>query len=81
VRWVNLADDELWRSIAANTDAMSELPDQRDKLNAEISRLSDPAKRPKLMKSYVAAVSKFEFEYRYPSAEHGVVCWSVTMKT
>jgi hypothetical protein len=69
VQYVNLTDDELWRAIAANTDAMSDLLHRRFELDAEISTLSDPARRSELMSSYVGTVDKFEGEYRTYTAE------------
>ena len=69
MQYVNLTDDELWRAIAANTDAMSDLLHQRFELDAEISTLSDPARRSELMSCYVGTVDKFEGEYRAYTAE------------
>jgi hypothetical protein len=69
VQCVNLSDDELWRAIAANTGAMSELLEQRDELDAEIGSLSDPHKRSELTHSYVAMVNQFDSEYRAYAAE------------
>jgi hypothetical protein len=69
VQCVNLTDDELWRAIAANTDAMSELLYQRVELDAEISSMTDPARRSALMSSYMGAVNQFEGEYRAYTAE------------
>lgn len=64
-----LTDDELWRAIAANTDAVSDLLHQRAELEAEIDSMSDPAERMELMSSYVGTVNKFESEYRTYAAE------------
>lgn len=61
---VNLTDDELWRGIAANTDAMSELLDQRVELEAEISSTNDLVKLSALMDSFISRVNRFEGEYR-----------------
>jgi hypothetical protein len=66
---VNLTDDELWCAIAANTDAMADLLDQRAEVAAEISILSDPAQGSDLMNSYVDTVDKIETEYRTYTAE------------
>lgn len=65
----NLTDDELWRAIAANTDAMSELLDRRVELESEISSLNDLAKLSELTDSYISALNKFEGEYRVYTAE------------
>ena len=69
MQYVNLTDDELWRAMAANTDAMSDLLHRRFELDAEISTLSDPARRSELMSSHVGTVDKFEGEYRAYTAE------------
>jgi hypothetical protein len=69
VQCVNLTDDELWRCIAANTDAMSELLDQRVELEAEIGSTNDLAKLSELMDSYISSVNRFEGEYRAYTAE------------
>jgi hypothetical protein len=69
VQCVNLTDDELWRAIAANTGAMSELLDQRGELDAEISSMDDPARLSELMDAYIATFNKFEGEYRAYTAE------------
>ena len=65
----NLSDDELWRAIAANTDAVSDLLHQRAELEVEIRDMTDPTARTDLMSSYVGAVNKFESEYRAYAAE------------
>ncbi len=52
---VNFTDDELWNAIAENTDALSELQQQRAELDAEISEATD-----------FAAISNHDFLY-----EHG----------
>jgi hypothetical protein len=69
VQCVNLSDDELWRGIAANTDAMSELLDQRVELEAEISSVNDQTKLAELMDTYIFAINKVEGEYRAYTAE------------
>jgi hypothetical protein len=69
VQFVNLTDDELWHTIAANTDALSELLDQRFELDAEINGVTDLARRSKLMSAYMGAVNQFEAEYRAYTAE------------
>jgi hypothetical protein len=69
VQRVNLTDDELWRAIAANTDAVSDLLHQRVELEVEISDTTDPGARTDLMSSYVGAVNKFESECRVYTAE------------
>ena len=48
---VNLSDDELLLAIAANTDAMSDLLQQRADLEGEICGTPDFAKRAAMMSS------------------------------
>lgn len=66
---VNFTDDELWQAIAANTDAVSDLLQQRADLEAEISGIADPARRTELMSSYVSTATRFDTEYRAYAAE------------
>jgi hypothetical protein len=69
VQCVNLSDDELLRTIAANTDTMSDLLHQRADLEIEISGTNDFAKRAALMTSYMSTVNRFESDYRACAAE------------
>jgi len=69
VQCVDLSDDELWRAIAQNTEAMSELLFQRAELDAELSSMTDPTQRSELMTTYAGTVNKFESEYRNYAAE------------
>jgi predicted metal-dependent HD superfamily phosphohydrolase len=66
---VNLTDDELWRAIAVNTNALSLLVEQRLELDAEISASNDPESRAKLMRVHFDVVNRFQREYREYSAE------------
>ena len=68
VQCVNLSDDELLLAIAANTDAMSDLPLQRAEFDSETIKIPDPDRRLELMKAYVGTVNRFETDYR---ALHG----------
>jgi hypothetical protein len=64
VQCVNLSDDELLLAIAANTDAMSDLLQQRAGLEVEIGGTTDFAKRAAMMSSYMSTVNWFETDYR-----------------
>ncbi len=66
---VSLSDDELLVAMAANTDVMSDLLQQRADLEAKISGTTDFAKRAAMMSSYMTTVNKFELEYRAYTAE------------
>jgi hypothetical protein len=69
VQCVSLSDDELLLAMAANTDTISDLLQQRADLEAEISGTTDFAKRAAMMSSYMGTVNKFESEYRAYTAE------------
>ncbi len=80
VQCVNLTDDELWRAIAVNTNALSLLVEQRIELDAEIAASNEPESRAKLMRVHLDVVSRFQREYqeysaelrrRYPTAQRG----------
>jgi hypothetical protein len=68
VRCVNLPDDELWRAIAENTNAMSALVDQHLEID-EIIGAADPADRARLLGTYLDTINQFQREYRDCSAE------------
>ena len=65
---VDLTDDELWRAIAKNTDAMSELINRQLEIDEEISA-AVPAGRAKLMGAYLEAINQYQREYRDYTAE------------
>ena len=73
MRSSRLTDDDLWRAIAANTDAMSILIEKQ--LDAEMAA-ADPDTRQKLMLFNVQAIDNYNRQYldciaevrrRYPS--------------
>jgi hypothetical protein len=66
---VNLTDDELWRAIAANTEAMSELLHKRAELDTQISITTEPVRRSGLISAYLGMVNKFESEFRAYTTE------------
>jgi len=61
---VNLTDDELWRAIAQNTNAMSALVYRRLELNAGINTRNDVIQRTQLVQSNAETISKLERNYR-----------------
>jgi len=64
---INLTDDELWRVIAENTNAMSRLVYQQLELKACMGP-NDPY-RGHLMRSYLEKASKFQRQYQDCTAE------------
>ena len=63
---VNLTDDELWRAIAENTNAMSALVHEQLTLN-ESATPKNRNRRAQLM--YAQTISKYQREYREYTAE------------
>ena len=68
MRSANLTDDDLWRVIANNTDAMSVLIEKQFELDAE-EGTSDPDSRQKLMLFNVQAIDNYDRQYRDCIAE------------
>lgn len=66
---VNLSDDELWRAIADNTNALSLVVEQRHELDAAIAASDDAAGRAGLMRVHLDTVNRFHREYRAYTAE------------
>ncbi|MGD0147627.1 MAG: hypothetical protein ABSB77_03470 [Xanthobacteraceae bacterium] len=66
MRSTHLTDDDLWRAIAANTDAMSILIEKQ--LDAEMAA-ADPDTRQKLMLFNVQAIDNYNRQYRDCIAE------------
>jgi hypothetical protein len=58
---VNLTDDELWRAIAENTNAMAALVREQCELDAGIGRLSDSGILQSEYQDYAAELCR-----RYP---------------
>jgi hypothetical protein len=65
---VNLTDDELWRAIAQNTNAMSALVYRRLELDAGNTR-NGAIHQARLMQSNAETISKLEYNYREYTAE------------
>ena len=65
---VNLTDDELWRAIAQNTNAMSALVYRRLELDVGNTR-NDVINRARLMQTNAEIISKLEYNYREYTAE------------
>jgi hypothetical protein len=63
VRSTHLTDDDLWRSIANNTDAMSALIEEQIELNTQWG-VSDPSNRQKLILFNVQAINNYNRQYR-----------------
>lgn len=65
----NLTDDEIWRAIAENTHALSQVVERRRELDAAIAASDDPTCRAKLMRLHLDTVNRFQREYRAYTAE------------
>ena len=63
VRSSQLTDDDLWRVIADNTDAMSVLIEKQFELDGEAGA-PDPDTRQKLMLFNVQAIDNYNRQYR-----------------
>jgi len=68
VHCVDLTDDELWRAIAENTNAMSELVFRQLEFDAKIGEV-DPASRANLMRAHLEAANRHQREYRDYTSE------------
>jgi hypothetical protein len=68
VRGVNLNDDELWRAIAENTNALSVLIQEQLELDRGITA-NDRDRRAELMRSHLQTIDKYQREYREYTAE------------
>jgi hypothetical protein len=63
VQSLNVTDDELWRAIADNTNAISALIEKQSELDAGRGA-PDPDTRQELMLFNVQAIDKYHREYR-----------------
>jgi hypothetical protein len=63
VRSTHLTDDDLWRAIANNTDAMSALIEEQIELNTQWG-VSDPSNRQKPILFNVQAINNYNRQYR-----------------
>ena len=66
---VNLTDDQLWRAIAQNTNAMTALIHQQLALAPAVNTLSDNIRQAKLRESNAERIGKLERNYREYTAE------------
>ena len=64
----NLTDDQLWRAIAQNTNAMTALIHQQLEL-AAVTTISDSIRQAKLRESNAERIGKLERNYREYTAE------------
>jgi hypothetical protein len=64
----NLADEQLWRAIAQNTNAMSALVRQQLEL-ADVNTVSDSIRQAKLRESNAEIIDKLARNYREYTAE------------
>jgi hypothetical protein len=69
VRSSQLTDDDLWRVIADNTDAMSMLIEKQFELDDAEAGAPDPDTRQKLMLFNVQAIDNYNRQYRDCIAE------------
>jgi hypothetical protein len=67
VQCVKLTDEELWRAIAENTNAMSALV--LEQLELEQATSSIPEKRPALMHSHLQIIDKYRRDYQDCTSE------------
>ena len=66
----NLTDEQLWRAIAQNTNAMTALIHHRQlELAPAVNPLSDNIRRTKLRESNLERIGKLERNYREYTAE------------
>ena len=64
---VNLTDDQLWRAIAQNTNAMTALIDHE--LDPAVNTLCDTIRQAKLRESNAERIGKLERNYQEYTAE------------
>ena len=64
----NLTDEQLWRAIAQNTNAMSALVRQQLEL-ADVNTISDSIRQAKLRESNAEIIDKLARNYREYTAE------------
>jgi len=69
VQRILLSDDELWRAIAENTEAMSALIHKQVELETGIGAQQDPRSRTTLTRSNAQKIDKFESQYHGFAAE------------
>ena len=69
MRCVDLTDDELWRAIAENTNAMADAIHQQFELDWKVGEADDPASRAHLVRSRLEAINRYQREYQDYTAE------------
>jgi hypothetical protein len=65
----NLTDEQLWRGIARNTNAMTALIHQLLELDPAVNTLTDGIRQAKLRESNTERIGKLERNYREYTAE------------
>jgi hypothetical protein len=66
---VNLTDEELWRAIAQNTNAMTALIHQQLELDPAANTLSDTIRQAKLRETNAERIGKLARNYQEYTAE------------
>jgi hypothetical protein len=66
---VNLTDEQLWRAIAQNTNAMTALIHQQLELDPVVNTLSNTIRQVKLRESNAERIGKLERNYAEYTAE------------
>ena len=66
---VNLTDEQLWRAIAQNTNAMTALIHQQLELAPAVNTLSDTIRQAKFRESNAERIGKLERNYQEYTAE------------
>jgi hypothetical protein len=66
---INLNDEQLFRAIAQNTNAMTALIHQQLELDPAVNTLSDTIRQAKLRESNAERIGKLERNYREYTAE------------
>jgi hypothetical protein len=66
---VNLTDDQLWRAIAQNTNAMTALIHQQFGLDPAVNTPNSIIRQAKLRESNTERIGKLERNYREYTAE------------
>jgi hypothetical protein len=66
---VNLTDEQLWRAIAQNTNAMTALIHQQLELDPGVKTLSNTIRQAKLRESKAERIGKLERNYAEYKAE------------
>jgi hypothetical protein len=66
---VNLTDEQLWRAIAQNTNAMTALIHQQLELDPAVNTLSNTIRQVKLRESNAERIGKLERNYAEYTAE------------